>query len=498
MSFSKKSKNKNHPKQRKEKRGWINRLFSRDSPPAKNVVRGNSPAIISASEHNISLEKISPHAVQVLEKLNKAGYGAYLVGGAVRDLMLGKSPKDFDVATDATPEQVKAVFRNCRLIGRRFRLAHVYFGRDEIIEVATFRASSPDQQPQHIGKRGRRIAEGIKSAQSESGMILRDNIYGTLEEDAWRRDFTINALYFNIADHSVVDYTGGASDLQATTMRLIGDSELRYREDPVRMLRAVRFAVKLDFQIEEQSETFIHEFGHLLAQVPQARLYDEFLKMFQTGQAEAMFDQLRHYGLFEYLFPLTHEWIQEATEDQPAYRLLLSSLQNTDQRIADGKSTNPAFLIAALLWEPVRKSAEKRSKAEPQLPEMVHLHRAGKEILRHQRTSISMPKRFALMAQEIWELQPRFVRRRGNQAYRLLEHPRFRAAYDFLLLRVKAGETDDVLAEGWTKFQDCNSTVRRTMVDQLGGSKKRKRRPRRRKKPDTKPDLQSELNEMSD
>lgn len=449
----------------KRKKGWIRRLFSADKPKQQSVEK----QIFTRDEHPISRRQMSRNAVKVLNRIHQGGYSAYLVGGGVRDLMLEREPKDFDVATDATPEEVKALFRNCRLIGRRFRLAHVHFGR-EIIEVATFR-SGQDGTDQN-------------AAQSEQGMILRDNQYGSLEEDAWRRDFTINALYYNIADFSVVDYTGGIEDLKRGQIRLIGDPDQRYQEDPVRMLRAVRFAVKLGFQVEHETEEPIIRLAHLLEQIPQARLYEEFLKMFQAGQALETFERLRHYGLFRYLFPIT-DHVLDQQEGFP-HNFLMRALENTDQRVAAGKPITPAFLIAALLWEEVRQQADRSQEKNPdsgqRLPENVRLHRAGQNVLRQQRKSLSMPKRFAIMAQEIWELQPRFIRRRGRQPYRFMEHPRFRAAYDFMLLRAEVGECDTELAQWWTDFQKVGSKEREQMSNEAPGEGRPKKRRRRRRK----------------
>jgi len=448
----------------RKRSGWIKRLFSR-----KESSRKNGPLILERSKHSISRRKMSRNAVKVLNRLNQGGYSAYLVGGGVRDLMLDRSPKDFDVATDATPEQVKALFRNCRLIGRRFRLAHVHFGR-EIIEVATFRS----------GQDG----TAKPAEQSEQGMVLRDNIYGTLEEDAWRRDFTINALYYNIDGFSVVDYTGGVEDIDARLIRMIGDPEQRYHEDPVRMLRAVRFAVKLGFKIEQSSEQPIFKLGNLLEQIPQARLYEEFLKMFQAGCALETFEKLRHYSLFQYLFPHTNRIVGESEQ---ALAFLSRALENTDLRVAAGKPITPAFLIAALLWEEVRQLAASSQAKHPEsgerLPLNVRLHHAGRDALRAQRKSLSMPKRFAIMAQEIWELQPRFERRRGRQPEKFMEHKRFRAAYDFLVLRAEVGDGDKKLADWWTEYQEVDSAARIKMVrDVPNNGKPRKRRSRSRKK----------------
>ena len=448
----------------------MKRLFSPSEQREESLDERPGLLVLTRSEHPISRANMSRNAVKVLNRIHQGDYEAYLVGGGVRDLMLGREPKDFDVATNATPEEMKALFRNCRLIGRRFRLAHVHFGR-EIIEVATFRSGQDKTESTAV--------------QSEQGMILRDNEYGTLEEDAWRRDFTINALYYNIADFSVVDYTGGVEDLEKGQIRMIGGAEQRYHEDPVRMLRAVRFAVKLGFTIEQKTEQPIFELGHLLEQIPQARLYEEFLKMFQSGQALDMFERLRHYHLFCYLFPMTDRMLDQ--EEGFPHNFLIRALENTDSRVAEGKPITPAFLIAALLWEGVRQRADVshswNSEDGVLLPENVRLHHAGRAILREQRKSLSMPKRFAIMAQEIWELQPRFLRRGGRQPHRFMEHPRFRAAYDFLLLRAEVGESDMVLAEWWTEFQKVNPSERDQMSNEGHEGKKPRRRRRRKKKP---------------
>ena len=297
----------------------------------------STPTIIPRPEHSISRAGISPNALKVLYRLKSAGFAAHLVGGGVRDLLLGREPKDFDVATDARPEEVHRLFRNCRLIGRRFRLAHVHFG-PEIIEVATFRAAG--------------VAEEVDEFHLDNGRIVRDNVYGNIEEDAWRRDFTVNALYYNVADFSVVDYTDGMTDLRQGVLRLIGDPERRYREDPVRMLRAVRFASKLGFRVEPQTEAPLFELGHLLADIPSSRLFEEVLKLFFGGVALQTFEQLRHYGLFGLLFPLTETSLSREEEHFP--RTLVShALANTDERVADGLPVSPTFLFAALLWDPL-------------------------------------------------------------------------------------------------------------------------------------------------
>lgn len=417
--------------------------------------------IVPRSEHTLSRANISENALKVLYRLRQENYQAHLVGGGVRDLLLGHEPKDFDIATDATPEQVRQVFRNCRLIGRRFRLAHVHFGRD-IVEVATFRGRGDDADPLD-----RRL---------ENGMIVRDNSYGSIEEDALRRDFTINALYYDIADFSLHDYADGLTDLRAGILRLIGDPEQRYREDPARMLRAVRFACKLGFAIEPATERPLFELASLLADISPARLFDELLKLFQSGYGLAVFEKLRHYGLFAQLFPDTEDCLAREDHDFPI-TFVSRGLANTDQRVLEGKSVTPAFLFAILLWEPVRQRSERlQSDGVPDLEAMLL---AAGEVCQRQLSLVAIPKRFTLPMREIWSLQPRLEQRNGKRPYRLIAHPRFRAAYDFLVLRAAAGEADPELADWWTRFQDANGQERASMIED--GDKPKRRRPRRRR-----------------
>lgn len=387
------------------------------------------------------------------------------MGGGVRDLLLGREPKDFDIATGASPDEVYQLFRNCRLVGRRFRLAHILFGR-EIIEVATFRAQVTDGD-EPVGDR----------AIEAGGRILRDNVYGGLEDDAWRRDFTINALYYGIENFSVIDYTGGMEDIEAGVLRIIGDPEQRYREDPVRMLRAVRFAAKIGFRIDPASEDIIYELGHLLEDIPAARLFDEVLKLFVGGYAVQTFELLRHYRLFEYLFPQTEVSLAEEEEGFP-HVFVLKALANTDLRIAQGKPVTPAFLYAALLWEPLRIAM--RPYLEQGDNEQQAMTKAARQVLDQQVQSTSLPRRFSTPMQEIWALQIRLSKRAGKRAYRLFEHPRFRAAYDFLLLRAEAGEAEPELCDWWTDFQEVDDAGRAAMVRDI--SPKRSRRGPRRKK----------------
>ncbi len=410
----------------------------------------------------------------MLYRLKNAGYAAYLVGGCVRDQLLGREPKDFDVATDAHPEQVRELFKNCRLIGRRFRLAHVRF-RDEIIEVATFRGiASPPEDEEVDGE------DEVDA--SETVQVTDDNVYGTVEEDALRRDFTVNALYYNIEDFSVVDYAGGMADLQQGVLRLIGDPEQRYREDPVRMLRAVRFAAKLGFRIHPDSEAPIFELAPLLADIPPARLFEEVLKLFQGGCALETFEQLRHYGLFAYLFPQTEESLEHEEGGFPL-TFVARALRNTDERVNGGLPVTPAFLFAALLWEPLReRNALLQANGAPR---MEALQRAADEVISEQIQSIAFPRRFSVQAREIWSLQSRLEERRPKSIPSLIDHPRFRAAYDFLVLRSEAGEGGEEAADWWTRYQESDDAGRGSMAGEAGANARGRRggrKPRRRSK----------------
>jgi len=411
------------------------------SPPEIDKVR-----VYARSEHNISRAQISENALKVLYRLQKEGFDAYLVGGCVRDLLLGREPKDFDVVTNADPEQVRKVFRNCRIIGRRFRLAHVHFGK-EVIEVATFRGAG---EPQNDGQ-----------VLNNEGRLLRDNAYGTIEEDVWRRDFTVNALYYNIKDFSVVDYVQGMEDHRNATLRLIGDPHTRFREDPVRMLRAVRFSVKLGFKLEAECEMALHGAADLLAGIPAARLYDEVLKLFLYGHALQTFERLRHYGLFKILFPDTERSL--ANEENGFPRLLLiKALENSDNRIADGKSVTAYFLFAAFLWESVRLLATQKM-SEGQVEYMAYQD-AASEIIARQLRFTALPRHISLAIREVWSLQPKFNNRTGSKPSRLVLHPRFRAGYDFLLLRAATGGADPELAQWWDIYQNASETEQRKMT----------------------------------
>lgn len=413
--------------------------------------------IIPRAQHRISRQDISPNSLKVLYRLHDAGYAAYLVGGGVRDLLLGHAPKDFDIATDAKPEEVKKLFRSALLIGRRFRLVHVRFGR-EIVEVATFRASESKKSHK-------------QRATAEHGMLLRDNVYGTLEEDAWRRDFTVNALYYNIADHSVVDYCEGIKDLETRTLRIIGDPEKRYQEDPVRLLRTIRFAGKLGLNIEAETANPIIKLAPLLQHVPSARLFDEVLKLFHCGKALATFKLLRHYHLFEELFPQAAAGL---TENDLAEKILEISCKNTDARIEEQKTVSPAFLFASVLWQPMQKATQKFLNNG--LPHNIAQDKAIHEVLSKQIKRISIPRRFSMAVREIWQMQYRFARQQKRHVIHLMEHPRFRAAYDFLLLRTEAGEISPSIADWWTEFTQASDEVRKQMLEKLPKPKKRRKK----------------------
>ncbi len=400
--------------------------------------------VVRRADHRISRSDISENALKVLYRLKKAGFAAFIVGGGVRDLLLGRHPKDFDVVTDALPDEVRALFRNSRLIGRRFRLAHVRFGR-EIIEVATFRAGADGNE-----------ADADREHDHSSGRILRDNVYGSIEEDIWRRDFTANALYYNIADFSVWDYTNGMEDIAARRLRLIGDPETRYREDPVRMLRAIRFAAKLDFSIHESAAEPIPKLAPLLRDVPAARLFDEVLKLFQSGHAVRSFELLDEFGLFDYLFPATAARLRE--RDGDAVRAFIArGLAGTDERVAEDKPITPMFLYAVMLWPPIQVMAQQLAERD-ELPPAGALTEACYQVMLAQQSCTALPKRYSVPMREILQLQHRFANRKGARAARFLDHKRFRAAYDFMVLRASCGEVDEEVAQWWTEIQHRSET----------------------------------------
>jgi poly(A) polymerase len=452
----------------------LKKLFQSFRPPARVVQHlRTTPEVLNSGQHSLQRGQFSRHAVGIVERLQNAGYQAYLVGGCVRDLLLNITPKDFDVATSATPEQVRAEFRNARVIGRRFKLVHVHFGR-EIIEVATFRANHPEADEEENTN---------TSSRNESGRILRDNVYGTLEEDAQRRDLTINALYYDPVSERILDYANGVHDIRNRLVRLIGDPQQRYQEDPVRMLRAVRFAAKLDFGIEKHTAAPIKPMAPMLREIPSARLFEEVLKLFLSGNAADTFEMLVDLQLFDQLFPAS----AEALEHEPTYThtLISNALINTDLRVKQGKPVTPAFLFAALLWPALpMRVLRLQAKGMPPIPAM---HEGAHELIVEQCQRIAIPKRFTLPIREIWDMQERLPRRSGKRADLLLENPRFRAGYDFLLLRESAGEQTDGLGEWWTDYQDANDSGRRDMIRDLGGKDETANgAPRKRRRTSTK------------
>lgn len=399
--------------------------------------------VVSRADHTISRQDISHNALKVLSRLNQAGFDAYLVGGCLRDLLLGKHPKDFDIATNALPEQVYKLFRNCRLIGRRFRLAHVYFHR-ELIEVATFRGHHTKTSDE---------------THTDDGMIFRDNEYGTLEEDAERRDFTINALYYTTKDFSLVDFTGGLEDLDQKRIRIIGDPETRFREDPVRLLRAVRFSAKLDFTIEPKTLAPMAEMAALLANVPPARLFEEFMKFFHYGFAFESFSTLCQHQLFHYLSEPAATALSTAAETQSFFEI---ALRNTDQRVNADKPTTPAFLMAVFLWPYIQ--ARQQFYLDEEHPPLDALHSAITDGLDAQRQCTMIPKKIVHGIRDILHLQHFLLNLRKNGPYQTLSHPRFRAAYDFLLLRSQAGEPLAAFCTWWTDFQSANQEEKQHLL----------------------------------
>ena len=440
-----------------------------------------NPVLIPKGEHPVTFADISDNTLSVLRRLNAKGYEAYLVGGCIRDKLMGKTPKDFDVATNATPEQVKECFRNCRLIGRRFRLAHIVFGRD-VIEVATFRghhedvnANAEENKTQVKGRRGNQV-DDVLAKQDQQGQLLRDNVFGSIEEDAERRDFTFNAMYFSAKDQSIIDFAGGMSSIKEKKIELIGDPATRFREDPVRMIRAIRFSAKLGMSIPAEVGDQIKEFAHLLANIPPARLFEEVLKLLVSGCGLRTFHLLHEYGLFTQLFPqLAPLLIDDTCREM---KLVEKVLKNTDDRLNNEQRVTPAFLYAAFLWYPVEERTQ-LIMSESGVAHHDAFNIAVGEVLHRQTQRIMIPKRFSMPVREMWQLQLRLPKRFGRRAYQTLSHPRFRAAYDFLLIRgeIEGGDLHE-LGEWWTEFQEVSPEQRKDMITDLrkdaGTPKKRK------------------------
>jgi len=441
-------------------RRFISKVFGRKSRPRLRT--------LPLETHGIRREQIHPCALRTCRSLSEAGYTAFVVGGAVRDLLLGRSPKDFDVATDATPEQVRGVFRRSRLIGRRFQIVHVYCGKD-VIEVTTFRAANPEREDDE---------EDESRVTADDGMLLRDNVFGSQEDDAARRDFTVNALYYDPEKQEVWDWHGGVADAKQKLLRMIGDPEQRFREDPVRMLRAARFAAKLEFHIDPATRAPIARLAPMLERIPASRLFDEMMKLLLSGHAERAVKQLRAEGLHHGVLPML-----DAILDDPARQNFLhAALHDTDERVRNGHSASPAFMLACLLWYDFQ--AGFRANREAGMHDQPAMFDAMDTIIDRQRAALAFPRRFDGTIKEIWALQPRFMQRSGGRPARLMTHPRFRAGYDFLLIRARGNDAEAELADWWTRFQDADEAARTAMLLPEGeaGRKKRRRRPSR--KPD--------------
>lgn len=437
---------------------WLRGLFKVGNKASHEKIM--TPVIIPRHEHPISRHAINHNALKVLYRLHEAGFSAYLVGGCVRDLLLNIKPKDFDIATNASPDEIRKLFKNCRLIGKRFRLAHIFFGR-EIIEVATFRTHHINGEDEH-GK-------------SHQGMIIRDNVYGhVIEEDVYRRDFRINALYYNIADFTVVDYVGGMQDIQNRILHMIGDSEKRFQEDPVRLLRAVRFAAKLNFTITPETEEPLKRLAHLLQKVAPARLFQEVIKIFKEGATLKTMELLQEYKLFAQLFPDTAWYF----ENKDSKNFLLHAFRNTDQRIREGKPVSPAFIFATLLWYPLQNQLKHLSDH----PNNYLYEKALQHILKIQIARLAIPRLMQVNIREICLLQNRLTQIKGAKPYRILAHPRFRAGYDLLLLRGEHDESVKKLADWWTGFYYADMDGRREMVKAITPARPRKSRGRKRKR----------------
>lgn len=440
---------------------FLQKVFSKRDKAAIAINQADANAttahVIPAKTHKIDRNLISPAAIKTCEGLHKAGFKAYLVGGAVRDLLLGYKPKDFDVATNATPEEVYKIFRRSRIIGKRFRLVHVMWG-SETIEVSTFRGHHQNQGDAQT---------------TDSGRIIRDNVFGTIEEDAVRRDFTANALYYDPATQHVLDYHQGVADLKSKVLRMIGDPTTRYQEDPVRMLRAVRLSAKLGLKIDPNTEAPIRDLADLLQDVPPSRLFDEMLKLFLSGHAVESINALRAQDLHHGLLPL----LDVVLEQPLGERFVMMALKNTDDRILGGKSSNPSFLFATLLWHEVLSAWQTFQQSNPPIPA---LHMAMNEVIDIQAEKMAIHNRYTATMKEIWAMQPRFEQRAGKRPYALLTHPRYRAGYDFLLLRCASGELSVEIGDWWTEFADASTERRTAMLLPDTGPKKRRRRPRKK------------------
>lgn len=444
-------------------RKFLRKVFSRKTPLASESIAMLS--IIPDKQHGIRRSRINPCALKIATSLQQAGFSAYIVGGAVRDLLLGLTPKDFDIATNATPEEIHKLFRRSRIIGRRFRLVHVMCGA-ETVEVSTFRGPSPDHEEDSV-------AIPLTDAH---GRLLHDNVFGSQEEDAVRRDFTVNALFYDPVKEEILDYLNGFDDIKIKKLRIIGDPVQRYREDPVRLLRAVRLASKLGMQIDAQTAQPIGDLAPLLQNVPPSRLFDEMLKLLLSGHSLSCVIELRARGLHHGLFPMLDVILEQPLGE----RFITIALKNTDERIKQNKPVSPGFLFAILLWHEVLSNwSTLQAAGEKPMPA---LFKAMDQVLSLQREKLAIPRRFDAVIQEIWIMQPRFDARSGQKPFRLLSHPRFRAAYDFMQLRCESGELSPELGEWWKAFLSADHEEREKMLPKLTSGKKPRRR-RSRKKP---------------
>jgi poly(A) polymerase len=444
----------------------IRRLIG-NSEPNKPITFGKRHNV-PASQHRIDLGLVDERALQVVQTLQDKGYEAYIVGGAVRDLLLGLRPKDFDVATNATPEQVKGLFRRAFIIGRRFRIVHVVYGRGrehEVIEVSTFRAYLDNAAAETVHG-NERTAKGelarMQHAVDASGRVLRDNVWGPQNEDATRRDFTINAMYYNPRTQEVIDYHKGFEDARKRVLRMIGDPVLRYREDPVRMVRAIRFSAKLaalGFKLEARTAAPIRKSLDLLADVPQSRMFDEMLKLLQTGHALASIDQLKALGVAKGIYPLLDLVVERCSDP-----FVQAALQDTDRRVAEGKPVAPSFLLACVLWSDVRQGWQAQRAHQPSTPA---LQAAIDEVFDARIGDVSGRGKLAADMREIWMMQPRFDKRVGNSPMTLVMMARFRAGFDFMRLRSEVGEVDESLADWWQTFSVADEAQREDMLAQI-------------------------------
>jgi poly(A) polymerase len=459
---------------------FIDKLLGKSSASAGKSRFGKRQDV-PVSVHGIDPGLVDERAINVVRTLQQAGFEAYVVGGAVRDLLVGLAPKDFDVATNATPEQVKSLFRRAFIIGRRFRIVHVVYGRGrehEVIEVSTFRAYLDNAAAEQVAGNERTSKSelaGMKHAVDSTGRVLRDNVWGPMEEDAVRRDFTINAMYYDPETQIVVDYHNGLKDSKNKTLRMIGDAATRYREDPVRIIRAVRFAAKLSprgFTLEAKTAAPLLKCLTLLKDVPQSRLFDEMLKLLQTGHAMASIAQLRTLGLQRGIYPLLDVAVERADDV-----LVAAALKDTDRRVGEGKPVAPSFLLACVLWSDVREGWEKRQKrGEPSHPA---LQDAIEDVFNARIGDVSGRGKLAGDMREIWLMQPRFEKRMGSTPFGMVEQPRFRAAFDFMRLRADAGEVDVLLADWWQTFSTAYDDERQDMVDQVRMEQSKRKAPAR-------------------